>query len=111
MIKNVSIKAIDTKSWFGGCCCVPRAVLRNENTTKSLTKLVIKSISDGAKTKRVKTTSTFSEVTRSFGVFGADRDRFMVGTCMAVSAEYSAKAMLISKSIALISNSLKFLVV
>ena len=111
MIKKVSIKAIETKSWFGGCCPVPRAVLRNENTTKSLTKLVIKSISDGAKTKRVKTTSTFSEVTRSFGVFGADRDRFIVGTCMASLAEYSAKVRVKSKNKALISLSLKFFVV
>ena len=111
MIKKVSIKAIETKSWLGGCCPVPSAVLRNENTTKSLKKLVIKSISDGAKTRRVKTTKTFSEVTNSFGVLGADKDRFIVGSCTAVSAEYSAIAMLKSKSKALITFSLKFFVV
>lgn len=42
-------------------------------------KLVITSIREGAKTRSVKTMSTFKELTRSFGSLGAEKERFTVG--------------------------------
>jgi hypothetical protein len=80
MIKNVRIKAKDTMSWFGGICWVPIACLKNEKTTMSLKKLVITKRREGAKTKRVKTIRTLSELTKSLGSLGADIDISMLGT-------------------------------
>ena len=69
--------------WFGGICCVPIACRRNENTTISLTKLVITSSREGANTKRVKTIRTLRELTKSLGSLGAERDISIVGTVTA----------------------------
>jgi len=81
MIKNVKTKAKDTKSCVGGDCCVPIAILRNAKTITSLAKLVMTKTSEGAKIRSVKTTKTFIDVTSCSGLFGADSDRFTVGTC------------------------------
>jgi hypothetical protein len=74
--------ASDTSSWFGGCCCVPNAVLRNENTTTSRTKLVITNIKEGANTSRVSITKRFRLFTRSCGVSGAFSEIFTDGICV-----------------------------
>ena len=58
---------------------MPSAVRRKENTIASRIKLVITSMSEGAKISSVKTTTTFSEVTSWAGLSGALRDRFTVG--------------------------------
>ena len=46
----------------------------------SLKKLVITKSREGAKTKRVKTIRTLSELTKSLGSLGADMDISMFGT-------------------------------
>ena len=46
----------------------------------SRTKLVITRSREGAKTKRVKTIRTLSELTKSFGSLGAEMDMSMFGT-------------------------------
>ncbi len=79
-MKNVKIKASETKIWFGGICWVPRACLKNEKTIISLTKLVITKISEGAKTKSVRIIKTFRELTKSFGSLGAEIDISIFGT-------------------------------
>lgn len=73
-------------SWFGGICCVPRACLKNEKTTTSLTKLVITKSREGASTKSVKTIRTFKELTSSVGLFEGEMEISTVG-----SAESAAK--------------------
>ena len=56
------------------------ACLKNEKTMISRTKLVITRRSEGAKTRRVKTIRTLSELTKSFGSLGAEMDMSIFGT-------------------------------
>jgi hypothetical protein len=56
------------------------ACLKNEKTMISRTKLVITRSREGAKTRRVKTIRTLSELTKSFGSLGAEMDMSMFGT-------------------------------
>ena len=54
------------------------------------------SINDGAKTSRVKITSTFKLLTNCSGVSGAESERFIVGT-VTLSAEISVESSMINK--------------
>lgn len=66
---------------------MPNAVFKNAKTIKTLIKLVITKIKDGAKTNKVKTKTTFNVVTSCVGVVGAVSDRLTLGIVTTGSAE------------------------
>ncbi|BEG57394.1 hypothetical protein NHP21005_10820 [Helicobacter sp. NHP21005] len=65
---------------------MPKAVRKKENTTIRRIKLVITKIKEGASTKRVKTSTTLRVVTNCVGVWGAVKDKLIVGITGSLSA-------------------------
>ena len=67
MMKKVKNKASPINTWFGGICCVARAVLTNDKTMTILVKLVIKIKILGANDNTVNSRISLTEVETAEG--------------------------------------------